>query len=131
MTRKHGAAAVRLRWIATVASVTVAAQFALAQEHRVFELTVKERSIALPDRTIHVEEGDRVELRITSDEEGELHLHGYDVTIELRADQTSVVTVDADVAGRFPVTSHGFGSSGDQGDGQHHETLLYLEVHPR
>ncbi len=73
----------------------------LAEELRVFDLTVKERQIAVPGNTIRVEEGDRVDLRITSDETGELHLHGYDVTIELQAGKTTVTAVQAEVAGRF------------------------------
>ncbi len=103
----------------------------LAEELRVFDLTVKERQIAVPGNTIRVEEGDRVELRVTSDETGELHLHGYDVTIDLQAGKTTVTAVQAEVAGRFPITAHGFGTSGDHGHDQAHKALLYLEVYPR
>lgn len=107
------------------------AQLAVAQEHRIFELSVRERRIDLADRTIRVDEGDTVELRVTSDEDGELHLHGYDVVIELRANRVSTAALQADVAGRFPVTSHGFGSSADSTGAHDHETLFYLEIYPR
>ncbi len=117
--------------IAAALASALPARLAFAQEHRVFELSVREQRIEVSDQVIRVEEGDRVELHIAADEDGELHLHGYDVTIELHAGQTSVATVDADVAGRFPVTSHGFASSADAEHGHSHETLFYLEVYPR
>jgi hypothetical protein len=129
--RAIAGAALALTCAPAVLSAMLPARSALAQEHRVFELTVEERRIAVPERTIRVQEGDTVELRIAADEGGELHLHGYDVVIELRAGRTSVAIVDANVPGRFPVTSHGFGSSAHQEGGGRHETLLYLEVYPR
>jgi hypothetical protein len=36
------------------------------------------------------------------------------------------MTVDAGIAGRFPVTSHGFSGEANHG----HRPLLYLEIHP-
>ncbi len=102
-----------------------------AQEVRIINLEVKERHISVPDETIRVNEGETVELHIASDEAGELHLHGYDVKIRLEADKTTVTVVETNVAGRFPITAHGFGTSGDHGHDQAHKALLYLEVYPR
>jgi len=116
-------------WIGASLAWPVLARPSRAQEHRVFEIDIRRRRVQPPGGVIRVEEGDRVELRIAADEDGELHLHGYDVVIELRAGEMSVAVFDAQVAGRFPVSSHGFGSSADREHGQ--EALFYLEVYPR
>ena len=92
---------------------------------------MKDRQIAVSDKTIRVEAGDSVELRIASDETGEPHLHGYDVAINLQAGKTTVTIILAEVAGRYPITSHGFGTTGDHGHESDHEVLFYLEVYPR
>ena len=75
---------------------------------------------------IKVGEGDRVELTWVSDESVELHLHGYDIEVQVGTDAPAVMTFAAFATGRFPVTSHGF-----SGDSHGHDTVLYLEVHPR
>ncbi|MGH6947108.1 MAG: hypothetical protein ACREDZ_07245 [Kiloniellales bacterium] len=100
-----------------------------AQEVKAVEVRIAERTTALPDDVLRVTEGERVELRLLSDEEGELHLHGYDIEIPLRAGETTSVVIDAKVAGRFPVTAHRFGPP--QGAMHGHEVLFYLEVYPR
>ena len=97
-----------------------------AEDLRIIELTVKQRQISIPGQTLRVDEGERLELRIASDEAGELHLHGYDVTIPLEAGKTTTKIIDATVAGRFPIAAHGFG-----GHSHGHKPLLYLEVYPR
>ena len=104
---------------------------ALAQQQpRVLDLDIKQGRFTASNNTVRVTEGDTVELRITSDRAGELHLHGYDVPIKLKAGTPSVTVLEANVAGRFPITSHGF--EGDVKDKHRHDkTLLYLEVYPR
>lgn len=93
------------------------------------ELRVTDRRVTLPDDVLRIAEGERLELHLLSDEEGELHLHGYDIEIPLRAGETTGVVIDAKVAGRFPVTAHRFGPP--QGAAHGHEVLFYLEVYPR
>ena len=114
--------------IAVVVIIQTASAF--AQQPKVLDLEIKQGRFALDKNTVRVTEGDRLELRITSDRSGELHLHGYDVPIKLMAGKASVTVVDLKVAGRFPITSHGF-----EGDTAHkhrdHNTILYLEVYPR
>lgn len=90
------------------------------------EITIKNREVVLDSNVIRVTQGDDVELVWTSDETVELHLHGYDVALELTADAPGIMSFNARATGRFPVTSHGFG--GEHGHG--HSTLLYLEVYP-
>lgn len=109
-------------------SIILAMANALAEEPRVLELAMKGREIDVPEATLRVDQGEEVVFRISSDEAAELHLHGYDVTIPLRAGEASDVRFHADVAGRFPITLHEPAASG--GHSHDHKTLLYLEVHP-
>ena len=90
------------------------------------ELAIENRSLQLQDDTLRVTEGDTVELVWTTDEDVELHLHGYDIELNVSTDAAAVMAFEAHATGRFPITSHGFGDSHDG-----HQTLLYLEVHPR
>ncbi len=110
-----------------LAAISVASS-ALAGELNVLELTMKERQIEAPQATLRVNQGEEVAFRVRSDETAELHLHGYDVTIPLEANQTSDVRFLANVAGRFPITLHEPAASG--GHSHRHKTLLYLEVYP-
>ena len=91
------------------------------------ELVIRDRKVQLEEKTIRVTQGESIELVWESDETGELHLHGYDISFEVSPDSPAVVTFDAHATGRFPVTSHGFGGEHPQG----HEALIYIEVYPR
>ena len=96
-------------------------------EEKRFEVTIADRKVAKGGPTIRVTEGDRVVIVWHSDEIGELHLHGYDISIALNPDEATETVIDAQVAGRFPLTSHGFGGeSHSHGKG----ALLYFEVYP-
>jgi len=90
------------------------------------EITIENREVVLDGNVVRVTQGDDVELVWTSDEAVELHLHGYDVALELAADEPGTMSFNARATGRFPVTSHGFSGEHDHG----HSTLLYLEVYP-
>ena len=79
-----------------------------------------------PREAIRATEGDEVELLCSSDERVELHLHGYDLKLEVRPGEPAKMVVKAHATGRFPITSHGWG------DGGHgHHALTHLEVYPR
>ena len=75
---------------------------------------------------MRVTQGEKVELRWSSDEATELHLHGYNVRTQVTENGEGVMKIDARAAGRFAIESHGFGAD-------HHaeKTLIYLEVLPR
>ena len=100
---------------------------AVAQEvsQRVIEVRIEDRKVVAPSEVIRLTEGDVIELRWTSDEPVKLHLHGYDLKIDVRPDEPATMVVDAYAAGRFPITSHGWGKS-SHGD----TALTYLEVYP-
>lgn len=92
---------------------------------RVFEITVHGGKIADGETTIRVKEGDMVEIRWTSDEPVEFHLHGYDIEVTAGPGKTGIMAFEAFAMGRFPVEAHSHG-----GDASH-VPVLYLEVHPR
>lgn len=81
--------------------------------------------------TLRVEQGDQVEVRWTSDRAATLHLHGYDLELEVTPAAPARVRFEAHATGRFPVTLHGAegGSHGGHGGGE--PVVLYIEVHPR
>jgi hypothetical protein len=64
--------------------------------------------------------GDEVELRVNSDHDDELHLHGYDLSMPLRAGQTGSLRFRAEHSGRFELELH-----------HHHLELAALEVRPQ
>ena len=113
--------------IALIASLQ--ADVGQAQETQVLDLAIEQGRFTNAADTVRVTEGDKVTLRIASDQSGELHLHGYNVAIKLVAGKTVVVDLDARVSGRFPITSHGFAH--EKKGAHRHMTLLYLEVYPR
>lgn len=73
-----------------------------------------------PAPVLRVQEGDLVELRITSPGDDELHLHGYDLSMPLRAGEPGTLRFRAAHAGRFDLELH-----------HAHAELAVLEVSPR
>jgi FtsP/CotA-like multicopper oxidase with cupredoxin domain len=121
----------RRTWLAWLAAgsfmPTALIRAAVAQEapRRVIEVRIENRKVVAPREAIRITEGDAVELRWTSDEAAELHLHGYDLTIHVRPDEPASMIIEADATGRFPITSHGWAAGGHG-----HDALTYLEVYP-
>jgi FtsP/CotA-like multicopper oxidase with cupredoxin domain len=54
-----------------------------------------------PDLSAH--QNDTVTINITSDTEGEVHLHGYDIQFQTKAGQVVSQTFKADKTGDFPI----------------------------
>ena len=57
-------------------------------------------------RRIDAKKGDFVRLLVESDTADEIHLHGYDITREVRAGEPARFSFRADVEGIFEVESH-------------------------
>jgi len=102
------------------------AQGAKRQGVRVIDVRIKNGRVVTPKGAVQVSQNDVIELRWTSDERVRLHLHGYDIKLELHPGKTAKMVVKVRVAGRFPITSHGWGEKG-----RGHDALTYLEVYPR
>jgi FtsP/CotA-like multicopper oxidase with cupredoxin domain len=67
-----------------------------------FDLVINSKKIAKGSETIKVTQGDDVVINITSDEPEELHLHGYDVSVQFEKDQAMQLKFNAKLSGRFP-----------------------------
>ena len=78
------------------------------------------------DQLIRVTQGQIVEMIWVTDEETQVHIHGYEIHIPASPDIPAKVTFEAHATGRFPVTSHGYGDE----YGKMHQMLLYFEVYP-
>lgn len=90
------------------------------------EIRIEKREV-VGESVIRVTRDQRVELVWQTDEAAELHIHGYDIRFDISPEAPARVDFAAHATGRFAVTSHGFGGE----DGHGHDTLLYIEVHPK
>lgn len=90
------------------------------------EIRIENRKV-VGDKVIRLTQGQRVEIVWITDEAAELHMHGYDIRVEISPNALAEMSFTAHATGRFAVTSHGFG--GDHGHG--HETLAYIEIYPK
>jgi periplasmic copper chaperone A len=101
---------------------------AVAQKapQEVIDVKIENRQVVEPKEPIRVTEGEVIELRWTSDEAVELHLHGYDIEIDVEPGEPASMVVEANASGRFPIESHRWGNGGHS-----EEALTYLEVYPK
>jgi ferric-dicitrate binding protein FerR (iron transport regulator) len=118
----------RLTSLAVTLAVALMASTLSAEEVKVFDLRIEGRAVVGDTDTINVQDDGQVVLRWTTDERVGLHLHGYNLTLELKPGETGTMSFEAFATGRYPITSHGFG---DGSDGHSKGALIYLEVHPR
>ena len=87
-----------------------------ALRERTIQLAVEAGAMS-PDE---VGEGDRVKRLLTSDELIEVHLHGYDLEREIEPGETTTLSFEADLTGRFEIKGH-----------ESEEVLGVLLVQPR
>jgi len=121
----------RLIWLAALSVISVLfIQQSYGQDgaRKVIDIRIESRSIVSPKGAIRVIEQEVVEIRWTSDETVKLHLHGYDIKLDVHPGKISVMSIYAKATGRFPITSHGWAK---QTHNHGHNALIYLEVYPR
>jgi FtsP/CotA-like multicopper oxidase with cupredoxin domain len=104
------------------------AQAATAKQ---FSFGIKQRKLDAANNTVRVVKGDTVELVFTGDEPAELHLHGYDIKLDLKANEPGKIQFTAMIAGRFPLEVHRFGTGTNAGRSHITGPLLYVEVLPQ
>jgi hypothetical protein len=75
------------------------------EDESTIEVTVSGGSVTGGGRH-RVPLGHTVNLRVTSDEADEVHLHGYDLTLDLEAGTPAVLTFDATIPGVFEAELH-------------------------
>jgi FtsP/CotA-like multicopper oxidase with cupredoxin domain len=84
------------------------------------EIKVHHGRLVAGPAVIKLKQGDRVTLRVTSDSNDELHVHGYDLHLNLIAGQQAQLSFTADHSGRFEYELH-----------HAHTDLGAFEVYPR
>ena len=80
---------------------------AQATATKAFSLVVKDRKLISGESVLTVKQGDQVSITITANESDELHLHGYDKSVEFATDTPTVLILTADQSGRFPFEMEG------------------------
>ncbi len=120
----------RVNWFHTTLIFSLACSV-LADEPVSFDLLIQAGRLERESDVIQVTEGSVVELNWRSDSPVSLHLHGYDIEIELAPDSPGLMTFTAHATGRFPVSIHEEAAHRHSGEQLIHKPLAYLEVHPR
>jgi hypothetical protein len=75
-----------------------------APRERTIDLAVEDG--AMTPEEIEVGEGDRVRLKVSSGEQMEIHLHGYDIEREVTPGEPATLSFEADLTGRFEIEDH-------------------------
>ena len=77
-----------------------------AEEMREETFNLEIEKGAMTPEEITVDEGDQVNLLITSDRPVEFHLHGYDLEEEVEPSEPAELSFDATLTGRFEIEDH-------------------------
>lgn len=105
-------------------------QPSVGEDIKQFDIYIEQREVKPDLSRIVVSQGQWVKLVWHSDEDVDIHLHGYDVQRSITANEPGEMMFKAYATGRFSITSHGFGEQQGGGQKHHHGALFYLEVHP-
>ena len=92
---------------------------AAGQIAKTFEFVIGGGKLGDGEQTIRVIEGDWVELQWSSDEALTLHMHGYNIELDVTPDSPAIMRFHATRTGRFSILNH---------DGSPPNVLLFLEV---
>lgn len=76
---------------------------------RVLDVTFAGGEVSGVEGRVDVEKGEQLVLRITSDVEEEIHVHGYDLYADLVPGQTAQLAFTADLPGSYEVELHDAG----------------------
>ena len=88
----------------------------------VIDFAIVERGTQLTRSDLKIDRGDTVILNFTADEPGEIHLHGYDLTVGVSPNRVSSLTFPADTAGAFGINFHVYASEPGDTNGHDQET---------
>jgi heme/copper-type cytochrome/quinol oxidase subunit 2 len=75
-------------------------------KRRIWDIVMKNGKRVSEPAVLQVHQGDEVTLRVTSDAPDELHLHGYNLSLQVVPETTATLRFTAKLTGRFPVESH-------------------------
>ena len=86
----------------------------------VINLPIAGRSTTATRNDLRVSQGDTVQLVFESDEEGEIHLHGYNLTAEVAPGHPGELVFEASTAGAFALNFHVFAADSAKAADDHH-----------
>lgn len=124
--RKYGKRNAMLVVVSLVSFGLLAYIFMLLQPSNNTPQTIRDFSITIADEKVigdgrmRVVEGDTVSISVLSNNDHELHIHGYDTLVNLDANMTASIQFVADRPGRFEAELHDTDT-----------TVFVLEVQPR
>ena len=81
------------------------------------ELNINFKNMELIPNNINIKENSELNLNITSDIKGKLHIHGYNIEGEISKNKISNITIKLNATGNFPIAFHP-----ESNDHDHHET---------
>jgi len=102
------------------ATPAVAATAAPVPAEKTFEFVVHDGKVVSGPGSVRVRQGEEVTLRIDSNANDELHLHGYDLKLRIKGGEPATLRFAASRSGRFGIELH-----------KHHTELGALEVYPQ
>jgi len=116
--RPHPEAPVQSAAVQPVPEIAPTAPVALPA--KAFELVVRDGKPVAGPVALRVRQGEQVTLRIESNADDELHLHGYDLKVRIKAGEPATLGFAATRTGRFELELH-----------KRHAQLGALEVYPQ
>lgn len=119
-----------IRAIAIPCLLAPALAFAAASEPKRFDLTIANAAVPPQQRVMRVHKDDVVQLRVTSDAPGEVHLHGYRQEVKVVPGRAAELTFKAHATGRYRIEWHPTGDKAQKSN-HHGPALATLEVRPR
>ncbi len=96
----------------------------------VINLPIANRDTTLTREDLRVSRGDTVRLVLEADEEGEIHVHGYDLTAEVSPAHPGELVFQANTAGAFALNFHVFAASDADDHHEAEEPELVASEHP-
>ncbi len=73
---------------------------------KLLNVTIKRRSITPPPASIELHQGQTLRLVVTCDHDDELHAHGFDKEVTLKAGQPTTLDLTATDPGVYEVETH-------------------------
>lgn len=91
--------------------------------------------------TITVKQNDIITLRVETDDPGKLHIHGYNIQMNVLPEEVTDLSFEAAITGKFKITFHRISEHGGKEHGEEHDEghangedevdIGILEVRPR
>ena len=94
----------------------------------VINLSIENRSTTLTREDLRATQGETVRLTVSTDEPGEVHLHGYDLTTDVAPDRPGELVFEATAAGAFAINFHVFGGDALHSDAKTVESETPVSV---